>query len=56
MPDATLREERRHEKKIKPENREPAARDRDRILYCSAFRRLAEVTQVVAAETRTSIP
>ncbi len=32
------------------DNREPHQRDRDRILYNSAFRRLAGVTQVVAAE------
>ena len=31
------------------EHRSPAQRDRDRLLYTSAFRRLAEVTQVVAA-------
>lgn len=30
--------------------RTPAQRDRDRLLYASAFRRLANVTQVVAAE------
>ena len=30
--------------------RTPAQRDRDRILYASAFRRLANVTQVVAAD------
>lgn len=33
-----------------PDNRNPAQRDRDRILYTSAFRRLARVTQVVSAE------
>jgi dGTPase len=32
-----------------PDQRTEAQRDRDRILYCSAFRRLAEVTQVVSA-------
>jgi dGTPase len=31
------------------DQRTPAQRDRDRVLYCSHFRRLAEVTQVVAA-------
>ena len=30
--------------------RSPGERDRDRILYCSAFRRLASVTQVTAPE------
>lgn len=30
--------------------RSPAQRDRDRILYCSAFHRLAYVTQVTASE------
>jgi len=30
--------------------REPAQKDRDRILFCSAFRRLAGVTQVVSAQ------
>jgi dGTPase len=32
------------------DNRTPAQRDRDRILYSSAFRRLGGVTQVVAAK------
>jgi dGTPase len=31
--------------------RRPAQKDRDRVLYTSAFRRLAQVTQVVAADT-----
>jgi len=35
----------------KGDGRTPAQRDRDRILYSSAFRRLAEVTQVVAASS-----
>jgi dGTPase len=44
------RYERRHEAVDKPpDNRSEAERDRDRILYSSAFRRLAGVTQVVAA-------
>lgn len=46
MPDQ--RSERRHEAEAK-DNRSPFQRDRDRILYSSAFRRLAGVTQVVAA-------
>jgi len=33
------------------DGRSPAQRDRDRVLYSSAFRRLAEVTQVVAANS-----
>lgn len=32
------------------DDRSPAQRDRDRIIYSSAFRRLTEVTQVVAAD------
>jgi len=31
--------------------RTPAQKDRDRVLYTSSFRRLAQVTQVVAADT-----
>src|SRR5207248_1366681 len=31
------------------DQRDQFQRDRDRLLYCSAFRRLAEVTQVVSA-------
>lgn len=31
-----------------PDQRAPCQRDRDRILYCSAFKRLSGVTQVVA--------
>jgi dGTPase len=37
--------------KDKSDGRSPAQRDRDRLLYSSAFRRLAEVTQVVAANS-----
>jgi dGTPase len=33
------------------DERTPAQRDRDRLIYSSAFRRLAEVTQVVAANS-----
>src|SRR5580704_13118535 len=32
------------------DNRSPAQRDRDRILYTSAFRRLVEVTQVASPD------
>ena len=42
-------ERRTLEKKKNPDNREPAERDYDRILYSSALRRLGGVTQVVAA-------
>jgi dGTPase len=45
--------ERRHDKKPNPQgdDRAAAQRDRDRILYSSSFRRLAEVTQVVSADS-----
>ena len=44
------REQRYHPEEEKGgDHRRPAERDRDRILYTSAFRRLAQVTQVVAA-------
>jgi dGTPase len=48
-----FRDERIHELKPKLEgdHRSPGQRDRDRILYTSAFRRLAEVTQVVSADS-----
>lgn len=53
MSISSLRNERLHDKK--PQNdgddRTPAQRDRDRILYSSSFRRLAEVTQVVSANS-----
>lgn len=44
--------ERRHDKKpnLLGDDRAAAQRDRDRILYSSSFRRLAEVTQVVSAD------
>lgn len=45
------RYERLHpEKRTEGEHRRPSERDRDRILYTSAFRRLSQVTQVVAAD------
>jgi dGTPase len=48
-----LRNRRLHDNAPNPDNdhRTPAQRDRDRILYSSSFRRLAEVTQVVAANS-----
>lgn len=55
------RAERRHEKPalrqpdgspLPPEYRTPFERDRDRILYSPAFRRLAAVTQVAAVSER----
>lgn len=36
--------------KSPPDPRTPGQRDRDRILYCPQFRRLAEVTQVVGSQ------
>ena len=41
------REDRYHPEPAGADQRNPFERDRDRILYCSAFRRLAGVTQVV---------
>lgn len=46
--EASMRAARRHSDKP-DDNRSPFQRDRDRILYTSAFRRLAGVTQVVSA-------
>jgi dGTPase len=45
--------DRRHDRKPNPvgDDRASAQRDRDRILYSSSFRRLAEVTQVVSADS-----
>src|ERR1700737_5636714 len=45
-----FRNRRRFKNVEKPseDSRSPAQRDRDRILYTSAFRRLAEVTQVAS--------
>jgi dGTPase len=55
MPTEDLRSSRRHStapKKSDPtDGRTGAQKDRDRILYTSALRRLAKVTQVVAADT-----
>ena len=49
-PPPNVREERRYEEEPSTSSRTPGQRDRDRLLYCSAFRRLANVTQVVAAD------
>jgi dGTPase len=38
-----------------PENRSEAERDHDRILYTSAFQRLAGITQIAAPETGSAI-
>lgn len=46
----SAREERRYDEEPPGSFRTPAQRDRDRLLYSSAFRRLANVTQVVAAD------
>ncbi len=53
MANSAVRVERRHEKQPnrQGDDRSPAQRDRDRVLYSSSFRRLAEVTQVVAADS-----
>jgi dGTPase len=57
MSTQEFRNERRHtpsgsKKKSDPsEGRSPAQKDRDRILYTSALRRLSKVTQVVKADT-----
>lgn len=53
MSETAVRSERLHEKKPRSDgdDRSPAQRDRDRILYSSSFRRLAEVTQVVSANS-----
>ncbi len=50
-----LKHQRRHaeDKRSQPDEldyREPGQKDRDRILFCSAFRRLAGVTQVVSVQ------
>ena len=53
MSNSSLRSERLYDKKPRSDgdDRTPAQRDRDRILYSSSFRRLAEVTQVVSANS-----
>src|SRR6266550_9029962 len=50
MNQQQLRDQRKHEEDPTTSNRTPAQRDRDRLLYSSGFRRLANVTQVVAAD------
>jgi dGTPase len=54
--DADARDARRHtlrapSKRDGSDARSPAQKDRDRVLYTSSFRRLAQITQVVAADT-----
>ena len=49
MSSSSRREERYYSNDRGPDQRTPFQRDRDRILYTSAFRRLAWVTQVVSA-------
>ena len=56
MVDTESRNARRHtirpaSKRDGSDLRSPAQKDRDRVLYTSSFRRLAQVTQVVAADT-----
>src|SRR4051794_19525930 len=55
MSTAEFRNTRRHssirKKSDHTDTRTDAQKDRDRILYTSALRRLAKVTQVVAADT-----
>lgn len=55
MHSSDIRNDRRHtpaKKKSDPtDTRSPAEKDRDRILYTSALRRLSKVTQVVRADT-----
>ena len=46
------REDRFHDDDLPADQRTPFQRDRDRILYTSAFRRLAGITQVVAPTER----
>ena len=50
MNDISLRQERFREKTVRSTDdvRTPGQHDRDRLIYSSAFRRLAEVTQVVS--------
>jgi hypothetical protein len=56
---ALMDPEKRHRRRHTPkagkadptDSRSPAQEDRDRILYTSSFRRLAQITQVIAADT-----